>query len=32
MSTTNSGGVRDYLARVRTALADLPTAEVDEVL
>ncbi|SFB11716.1 hypothetical protein SAMN05216266_10512 [Amycolatopsis marina] len=32
MSTQNSGGVRDYLARVRTALADLPDAEVEEIL
>lgn len=32
MSTQNSGGVRDYLARVRTALADLPAVEVEEIL
>ncbi|SDX52739.1 hypothetical protein SAMN05421504_10314 [Amycolatopsis xylanica] len=32
MSTQNSTAVRVYLARVRTALADLPSAEVEEIL
>ncbi|QFU87412.1 DUF1700 domain-containing protein [Amycolatopsis sp. YIM 10] len=32
MSTQTPAVVRDYLARVRTALADLPPAEVDEIL
>ncbi|MGA6168388.1 DUF1700 domain-containing protein [Amycolatopsis magusensis] len=32
MSTQTPAVVRDYLARVRTALADLPQAEVDEIL
>jgi hypothetical protein len=32
MSTQTPNAVRDYLARVRTALADLPPAELDEVL
>ncbi|WP_020671186.1 DUF1700 domain-containing protein [Amycolatopsis nigrescens] len=32
MSTQTPPAVRDYLARVRTALADLPPAEVDEIL
>ncbi|MFF5990129.1 HAAS signaling domain-containing protein [Prauserella flavalba] len=32
MSTPNPPAVRAYLARVRTALADLPAAEVDEIV
>lgn len=32
MSTQNSTAVRVYLARVRTALADLPSNEVEEIL
>ncbi|WP_199430362.1 HAAS signaling domain-containing protein [Qaidamihabitans albus] len=32
MTTNSPPAVRSYLARVRTALADLPAAEVDEIL
>lgn len=32
MTTSNPIAVREYLARVRTALADLPEGELDEVL
>ncbi|MBK1786828.1 HAAS signaling domain-containing protein [Prauserella cavernicola] len=32
MSTQTPPAVRAYLSRVRTALADLPTAEVDEIV